>query len=174
MMSTDYLTQGLLWLVATTALYFLMNGAQIFETALIVPSWTASPPESLGMFQGKHRLDFKVFWIVFHSVHEITFILALVFCWKIPGVRNWLLGLLIAHIAVRVWTIMYFAPTIIAFQQMPQAPSVDPDLVAKAARWRNLNYLRVAIFMAVNVALLPLIFRVARLLANVGRPGTAS
>jgi hypothetical protein len=160
--------------VATTALYFLMNGAQIFETALIVPSWTASPPESLGMFQGKHRLDFKVFWIVFHSVHEITFILALVFCWKIPGVRNWLLGLLIAHIAVRVWTIMYFAPAIIAFQHMPQAPSVDPDLVAKAARWRNLNYLRVAIFMAVNVALLPLIFRVARLLADAGRPGTAS
>lgn len=172
MMSTDYLTQGLLWLVTTTALYFLMNGAQIFETALIVPSWTASPPESLGMFQGKHRLDFKVFWIVFHSVHELTFILALVFCWKIPGVRNWLLVLLTAHIAVRVWTIVYFAPTIIAFQQMPYAATVDPDLVAKAARWRNLNYLRVAVFIAINVALLPLIFRVARMLGRsvVGSP----
>ena len=40
-------------------------------------------------------------------------------------------------------------------------------------RWRNLNYLRVAIFMAVNMALLPLIFRVAGMLANIGRPGLA-
>jgi hypothetical protein len=165
MMSSDYLANGLVWLVTTTAFYFLMNGAQVFETALIVPAWTASPPESLGMFQGKHRLDFKVFWIVTHSLHEITFILALVFCWKVPDVRNWLLVLLAAHVAVRVWTIAYFAPTIIAFQQKPYAPTVDPDLVAKAARWRNLNYLRVAIFMAINVALLPLILRMARMLA---------
>ena len=81
MMSHEYLTQGLLWLVTTTALYCLMNGAQIFETALIV--------------------------------------------------------------------------------------------LAKAMRWRNLNYLRVAIFMAVNMALLSLIFRVAGMLANIGRPGLA-
>lgn len=173
-MSSDYLTKGLMWLVTTTALYLLMNGAQIFETALIVPAWTASPPESLGMFQGKHRLDFKTFWIATHSLHEITFILALVFCWKIPDVRNWLLVALTAHVAVRVWTIVYFAPTIIAFQRTPYGPTVDPDLVAKAARWRNLNYLRVALFMAINVALLPLTFRVARMLADAGRLGAPS
>ena len=173
-MASHDLTQGLLWLVTTTALYFLMNGAQIFETALIVPSWTASPPASLGIFQGKHRLDFKMFWIVLHSLHEVTFILALVFCWNIQGVRNWLLVLLTAHIALRIWTIVYFAPTIIAFQQVPYAPRIDPDLVAKATRWRNLNYLRVAIFMAINVALMPVIFRVARMLADVARRGTVS
>ena len=171
-MASQHLTQGLLWLVTTTALYFLMNGAQIFETALIVPSWTASPPESLGIFQGNHRLDFKEFWIVFHSLHEVTFILALVFCWNIQGVRNWLLVLLSAHIGVRIWTIVYFAPTIFAFQQVPYVPGIDPDLVAKATRWRNLNCLRVAIFMAINLALLPVIFRVARMLAAVARPGT--
>jgi hypothetical protein len=46
-----------------------MNRAQIVETPVIVPAWTARP-ESLGMFQGRHRLD-KVFWIVFHGVHEL-------------------------------------------------------------------------------------------------------
>jgi hypothetical protein len=35
-----------------------------------------------------------------------------------------------------------FVPTIIAFQQLPDAATVDPALVAKAARWRSLNYLR--------------------------------
>lgn len=162
-MSITYSKRALLWLVITTAVYFLMNGAQIFETALIVPAWAAAPPESLAMFQGKHRLDFKVFWITFHSLHEITFILALALCWKIRDVRNWLIVLLVAHVAVRAWTILYFAPTIIEFQRVPYSPTVDPDLVAKAAHWQNLNYLRVGIFMAVNVALLPLIFRVARM-----------
>ena len=163
--SSSYLTYALLGLIATTALYFLMNGAQIFETALIVPAWTAAPPESLAMFQGRHRLDFKVFWIAFHSIHEITFVLALVLCWRIPGVRDWLTALLVAHIAVRAWTILYFAPTIIEFQGVSYAPTVDAAMVSKAARWRQLNYLRVGIFMAINLAHLPLIFRVARLVA---------
>jgi len=163
--SSSYLTHALCGLITTTALYFLMNGAQIFETALIVPAWTAAPPESLGMFQGTHRLDFMVFWIVFHSLHEITFILALVLCWRISDVRNWLIALVVAHIAVRAWTILYFAPTIIEFQRVPYAPTVDAAMVSKAARWRHLNYLRVGIFMAINLAHLPLISRVARLLA---------
>ena len=168
-LSSSYLTNAMVALVVTTALYFLMNGAQVFETALIVPAWTAAPPSSLGMFQGPFRLDFKVFWIVLHSLHEITFIVALVLCWRIPDVRNWLLVLLAAHIAVRVWTLLYFAPTIIAFQGMPYSSTVDETLVEKAARWRNLNYLRVGIFMAVNVGLLPLIFRVARMLGALAR-----
>ena len=61
--SVAYLKRALFWLVTTTAMYLLMNGAQIFETALIVPAWTAAPPASLGMFQGPYRLDFKAFWI---------------------------------------------------------------------------------------------------------------
>jgi hypothetical protein len=166
MSSPRYLKRALFWLVATTALYFLMNGAQIFETALIVPAWTAAPPASLAMFQGEIGLDFKIFWIVFHSLHELTFILALVYTWKLRVVRPWILTLLIIHIAVRVWTIAYFAPTIIAFQSMPYSATVDPALVAKAAQWRTMNIVRVMLFMAVNVALLPAIYRAARMLGT--------
>jgi hypothetical protein len=162
--STSYLRRSLFWLVTTTAVYLLMNGAQIFETALIVPAWTTAPPASLGLFQGEYGLDFKTFWIVFHSLHEITFILALVFCWKLKAVRHWVLVLLLVHMAVRVWTLAYFAPTIIGFQSMPPSPSVDPALVREAARWRTLNLIRVLLFMAVNLALLPLIFRAGKML----------
>ena len=164
--SASYLRRSLFWLVTTTAVYLLMNGAGIFETALIVPAWTAAPPASLGLFQGDYRLDFKAFWIVFHSLHEITFILALVLCRKLKAVRHWILVLLLVHMAVRVWTVAYFAPTVIGFQSMPPSPSVDPGLVREAARWRTLNLIRVLLFMAVNLALLPLIFRVGRMLAG--------
>jgi hypothetical protein len=163
-LSTSYLRRALFWLVTTPAVYLLMNGAQVFETVLIVPAWTAAPPASLGIFQGQYGLDFKVFWIVFHSLHETTLILALALCWKLTSIRQWLLGLLVVHVAVRVWTVAYFAPTIIAFQSMPHSPTVDPALVQKAAQWRSLNIIRVVLFMAVNLALLPLILRVDRML----------
>ena len=162
-MSRPYLARALFCLVTTTAVYLLMNGAQLFETLLIVPAWTAAPPASLGMFQGPYRLDFKVFWIVFHSIHELTFIAALVACWRLARIRQWLLALLVVHIAVRVWTVAYFAPTIIAFQQMPASPGIDPGLVAEAARWRHLNAIRVLLFVAVNLALLVPVYRVAKM-----------
>jgi hypothetical protein len=62
-----------------------------------------------------------------------------------------------------VWTVAYFAPTIIAFQNMPPSPTIDPVLVRKAAQWRHLNIVRVALFVAVNLAMFPLILRVQAL-----------
>jgi hypothetical protein len=38
MSAPRYLKRALFWLVTTTAMYFLLNGAQIFETVLIVPA----------------------------------------------------------------------------------------------------------------------------------------
>jgi hypothetical protein len=166
MNSPRYLKRALFWLVTTTALYLLMNGAQIFETVLIVPTWTAAPPASLAMFQGEFGLDFKTFWIVFHSLHELTFILALVYSWKLRVVRPWIVALLIIHMAVRAWTVAYFAPTIIAFQSMPYSAAIDPVLAEKAAQWRTMNIIRVMLFMAVNCALVPPVYRVARMLCT--------
>ena len=158
------LARALVSLVVTTAVYLVMNGAQIFETVLIVPAWTAAPPASLGLFQGAYGLDFKAFWIAVHSIHELTFIAALIACWKLPSIRWALLELLGVHVAVRVWTIAYFAPTIIAFQGLPVSTQADHQLVAQAARWRTLNLLRVLVFAMVNLALFPLIHRVGAML----------
>jgi hypothetical protein len=52
----DYLTRAEIWLFITTHIYFLMNGAQIFETAVFVPKWTASPPETLKLLNDKMEL----------------------------------------------------------------------------------------------------------------------
>ena len=161
--TANYLSRAETWLCITTLLYFLMNGAQIFETAVIVPKWTAAPPESLQMFKGKHGLDFKVFWIVMHSIHEITFILAIIFCWKLDPIRNWLIILFAVHFSVRAWTLAYFAPNIIDFQKLANSTSFGTDLVSRTALWRTLNYIRVGIFVAVSVGLIPLCLRIMHL-----------
>lgn len=157
--TAEYLSRAETWLIITTLIYFLMNGAQIFETAVIVPKWTASPPESFQVFKGKYGLDFKIFWIVLHSIHEITFILAIIFCWKLD-IRNWLIALFAIHFAVRAWTLIYFAPNIIEFQKIANTNGEVSGLLQRTRRWKNLNYLRVALFIAVSIGLIPLCIKI--------------
>ena len=161
--TANYLSRAETWLLITTLAYFLMNGAQIFETAVIVPKWTASPPESFQIFKGKYGLDFKAFWITMHSLHEITFILAIIFCWKLDLIRNWLVVLFIIHFAVRVWTLVYFAPNIIEFQKIANTTNIGADLLNRTNLWRTLNYIRVGIFIAVSLGLIPLCIKIMSL-----------
>lgn len=161
--TTGYLMRAELWLFITTLLYFLMNGAQLFETLVFVPKWTAAPPANFNLLLDGHGASLKNFWIVFHSVHEVAFVLAIVFCWKIDFARNWLLVLFIIHFAVRVWTLAFFAPDIIHFQKIAETNAVVNDLAAKTSRWQMLNYVRVAIFIAVSLGLIPLCARVLHL-----------
>jgi hypothetical protein len=162
--TANYLSRAETWLFITILFYFLMNGASIFETAAIVPKWTTSPPESFHIFKGKYGIDLKIFWIVMHSVHEITFIIAIIFCWKIVVIRNWLLVLLAVHIGVRAWTLIYFAPNIIEFQKIATTANSGTDLLNRATLWRNLNYLRVGLFIAVSIGLIPLYFKLLKLI----------
>lgn len=153
---TNYLTRAEIWLGITTLIYFLMNGAQLFETLVFVPKWTASPPDNFSMLTEGHGASLKFFWIVFHSLHEITFILAIIFCWKIEPIRNWLLILFAVHFAVRFWTLAYFAPNIIEFQKIAEAPLLTKDLAGRTSLWQTLNYIRVAIFVGISMGLVPL------------------
>lgn len=159
----EYFSRAEGWLLITILAYFLLNGAQLFETAVLVPKWTAAPPLSFQYFKAPYGADLKTFWVVAHSVHEVTFILAMVFCWKIDPVRNGLLVLFIVHVALRVWTLAYFAPNIIEFQGIANGKSFTTDLLSRAKQWRTLNYIRVSIFMAVSIGLIPLLVKVSGL-----------
>jgi hypothetical protein len=162
-LTISYLSRAESSLMITMLVYFLLNGAQIFETAVIVPKWTADPPDSFHIFNGPQGLDFKAFWIITHSIHELTFIASIICCWQISPVRNWLIILFAIHFAVRVWTLTYFAPNIIAFQKMEGTVHNSTELLKRALQWKNLNYIRVALFIMVSLALLPLYYKVAGL-----------
>lgn len=162
----SYLTRAELWMLITTITYFLMNGAQVFETAVLVPKWTANPPDTFSLLTDKNGTSLKTFWIVFHSLHELTFILAIVFCWKIVGIRNGLLILFAIHFAIRLWTLSYFAPNIIEFQKIAEGLNSSTDLVKRANIWKTLNYVRVGIFIAVSIGLIPLFLKLLNIKPN--------
>lgn len=161
-LTNAYLHRAELWLLITLVAYLLMNGAQIFETAVLVPKWTSAPPDSFVLLKSPYGVNLKTFWIIAHSLHEITFLLAIVFCWKLD-IRNPLLILFAIHFAVRVWTLSYFAPNVIEFQVIANGATAPGDLLDRTTLWRNLNYLRVGVFMAVNAGLIPVYLKVCRM-----------
>ncbi len=160
---TTYMTKGEIWVYITTLIYFLMNGAQIFETLVFVPKWVVSPPHNFKLLLDGRGTSLKNFWIIFHSLHEITFILAIIFCWKIDPVRNWLLILFAAHFSVRVWTLAYFAPNIIDFQKIAETTTYTKNLISRVSLWQTLNYIRVAIFIAISIGFIPICIKVFNL-----------
>lgn len=158
--TSQYITRAELWVCLTALLYFLMNGAQIFETLVFVPKWTASPPHDFKLLLDGKGTSLKIFWIVMHSLHELAFILAIIFCWKLTPVRYWLLVLFALHFLVRVWTLTYFAPNIIDFQKTAADPSHVKDLVKRVTDWQTWNYVRVALYIILSIAFIPLCFKV--------------
>ena len=143
--------------------YFLMNGAQIFETAVLVPKWTTNPPETFSLLVNKKGVGLKLFWIILHSLHELTFILAIAFCWKIIPIRNGLLIIFAIHFAMRVWTLSYFATNIIEFQKVAEGLSSTTDVVKRVNLWQILNYIRVAVFVALSIGMIPLFLKLSNI-----------
>lgn len=141
------------WLLISTLLYFVMNGAGIFETFVIIPRWASGKPGALSMLKD---LDLKRFWIAMHSVHELTFIIAIYYCWDMEFVRKGLLIMFAIHFAVRVWTIIYFAPRIMEFQRIATSGEIKDNIAARTIGWKNLNYLRTGLFVAVSIGVLVL------------------
>lgn len=162
-LTANYIIRAEIWLCATTLIYFMMNGAQIFETFVFVPKWATSPPDNFKLLLDEKGISLKVFWIVFHSLHEIAFILAIIFCWKIDPIRTWLLILFALHFVVRVWTLFYFAPNIIDFQKIAETPSLTKELVNRTSLWQTLNYIRVGIFVVISCGMIPLCIKIFRL-----------
>ncbi|MBO9632172.1 MAG: transposase [Chitinophagaceae bacterium] len=161
--TTSYLNRAELWLCITILVYFLMNGAQIFETLVFVPKWTDAPPSNFKLLLDGRGPSLKNFWIVFHSLHEVTFILAIIFCWKIDFARDWLLILFAIHFAVRIWTLTFFAPNIIHFQKIAGTGESMEGLAIKTALWQKLNLIRVGFFVAVSIGLIPVCIKLCNL-----------
>lgn len=161
-LSIAYLSRAETSLLVSCLFYFLMNGAQVFETAVFVPTWTSRVPASLSVLQGPFAPDLKTFWIIIHSIHELTLIASLIFCWQIPSIRFPLLIIFALHFGIRIWTIGYFAPKIMAFQRASLDQAAE-GLASSVLRWKNLNYLRVAGFVALSVWNILLFINVKRI-----------
>ena len=141
----------LLWLfVVNLGIAF---GAGVYEQRIVVPNWISRSREAGAHWNADalRRDDTgRRFWAFVTTVPLTLITLANLFAaWRASGiVRGWWLAAGFAALAGRVFTFSYFIPTLVGL-----AGAADsPQSVARARRWRSLNYLRLAILLGAWLA----------------------
>lgn len=144
------------WLLLICMVVFLWeNGAALWESFNVIPLMSQAPPASFYIFQGEYGLKYATFWITIHSVLQLLLIAAIILNWKHKPRRKMLLIVFSVYMLVRVWTILYFAPTIMSFWDYPYSETIDEALRITAKTWEYLSQVRTAICFVLSFMMIP-------------------
>jgi hypothetical protein len=117
-------------------------GGGFYESVILVPMWSKSPPSSFSIIQPGTGVPLQRFWIPVHVAITLFIILALVTTWRDMTVRRLLLVALLSYIVMRVWSGLFFIPEILAFQKVPLDSIPSAELLARVSRWTFWTWFR--------------------------------
>ena len=111
-------------------------GGGIYETLLVDPAWPNYPaivqPSRGGINRG-------LFWGPVHTLYELALVVAAWSVWSDTGVRWWVIGALMIHLAARAWSFAYFIPNASRFEKLGDLTEEQRHL---AQRWTRLSRCR--------------------------------
>jgi hypothetical protein len=140
-------------LILASLSFLTILGAAIYESLSTTPQWSAAPPMSLTMFQGKYGLNSGLFWIIIHPVTILLLVAALIANWK-NSRRKPMLWVLSTYVVILITTAVYFVPELIHIITAPYQNYVDKDLQSSAALWEKLSLSRLCIVAVLSFVLL--------------------
>jgi len=128
-------------------------GARLYETRVIVPRWSASPPESVWEWADLRATNAQVaidpgvrFWTYVTPATGLSALLAFAFSFATDGAqRKWRVTGAIMALAVVAASFIYFVPNIILLLG-PNSHNIDGAKVKILAnQWVMWNHVRVSI-----------------------------
>jgi hypothetical protein len=117
-------------------------GGGLYESIVLIPLWSKSPPVSFSIIQPGTGVPLQRFWIPVHAAITLFLIVALVLTWREMTVRRLLLVALGSYIVMRVWSGVFFIPEMLAFQKIPLEAALSAALSARVARWTFWTWFR--------------------------------
>ena len=139
----------LLWL-------FVINlgtafGAGLFESRVLVPQWLSGSEQAGYHWNAEAARQDNTglaFWVYVTTVPLTLLTIGnLIAAWQAAGaLRRWWLAAGVAALADRAFTFAYFIPTMVRLMRVESA--ADPETIAIATQWAQLDYLRHAITLA--------------------------
>jgi len=117
-------------------------GGGFYESFVLIPLWSKSPPSSFSIIQPGTGVPLQRFWIPVHVAITCFIIVALVMTWGEPTVRRLLLVALVSYIVMRVWSGLFFIPEMLAFQKVPLDEAPSAALSARVSRWTFWTWFR--------------------------------
>ena len=132
--------------------FSVVIGAAAYEHLAVVPQWSAAPPVSLSMFQGKYGLNAAAFWIPIHPVTLLLLMGTLACAWKTEG-RKHVLITLTGYVTIVGITAVYFVPELLAITGTAFSETIDPSLTQRAGRWELLSLVRLSVLVGLAMVL---------------------
>ncbi len=117
-------------------------GGGLFESTVLGPLWSRSPPGSFAIVQPGTGVPLQRFWIPVHTVITLAFIASLVAAWRERAVRRLLLIGLGSYVVMRVWSGLYFIPEMLVFQKVPLDSAPSAELSARVSSWTFWTWFR--------------------------------
>jgi hypothetical protein len=144
--------KDLLYSICCLAFIIIIGGA-VYEHLNIVPTWSAAPPASLSMFQGKYGLKPELFWMIIHPVNLFLFVVTLIVHWRSPRRKN-ILIVLTSYVLILFITFIYFVPELISITTTVYAETTDASLTGRASLWETLSIVRLVVLVILSFILL--------------------
>jgi hypothetical protein len=153
-MTRDNVLLGSLWL--SVILIALWVGGTLYQMLVIVPLWTASPPESLRAFLEADYVHtvLNFFGPPYIAIRTVCLVVALVAGWPSVLHRFALLGALACWLIVIGFTLLYIYPINDDLFVSGSSPLSDDAMRELLQRWIVADRLRFAIGCVSFVALL--------------------
>src|SRR5262249_400023 len=83
-------------------------GGGPYESIVLMPVWSKSPPSSFSIIQPETGVPLQRFWVPVHGAITLFLIVALVLTWRELTVRRLLLFALASYLVMRVWSGLFF------------------------------------------------------------------
>jgi hypothetical protein len=131
-------------------------GAGLYEARVIVPLWSAAPPQSVWEWNALQAAtpQFSIdagrrFWIYTTPTIGLLSIAALISGWRTrPEHHKWLVAATATAFVVVVATFVYFVPTLMELMRARPDGANAEVIGAKAHLWVMLNWVRAAVYVA--------------------------
>ncbi len=130
--------------------FAVVVGAAIYEHIAVVPRWSAAPPASLSMFQGKYGLHPTPFWVAIHPV-TLVLLTATIVLFRKTGSKPYLLITTAGYMVVLVITFAFFVPELIAITGGPYSENIDDSLTKRAKQWEVLSLVRLSFLIILAI-----------------------
>ncbi len=134
-------------LIASVVAWGLWCGGQVFNELMVVPKWSASPPETIKAFNEIPRKGGAPFFVIFNPLFVILAILSAIFAWKqARRSRKWLALSVIVALAVFASLMLYLVPLVGSTQAHAMAGDLPAtEIIARVEEWKFGNRTRLCV-----------------------------
>lgn len=119
-------------------------GAGLYETRVLIPLWSASPPETVRNWDSTLTSRSRQrFWKLIHPALILSAVATLATGWQTPRKhRRWLLVSTVFSLIVEVASLTYFVPTLVKLLIERGEGLTDEEISTKTKTWVKLNGIR--------------------------------